>query len=463
MNTTRRPNMLTGKTSRRAFLRGTTFAASAAWVAPFVVPARVLGADGTVAPSNRINMGFIGTGRQVFHANLPWHLQSEEVQVVAVCDVDSWRMEKAKAKVDEAYAAKAPSGAYKGCAAHHDFRELLARKDVDAVMISTPDHWHAYMAIEAAKAGKDTALEKPISLSVTEGRAIADAVKKHGRVFRTDTEVRAEERFLKLCQVVRNGRIGQVKRVLAGVPKDPPPLTQNPAPMPVPPELNYEMWQGAAPARPYTEQRVHYPKAGLDYSGKGPGWMHIRDYSLGVILNWGTHILDITQWALNTERSGPVEIEGRGEFPKDNLRDVLQQFEVRYRYESGIEVIYTNAGRPFVRVEGSEGWIENTWFQPDGFIASNDELLRWNPGPNDVKFPLITEKQDFVNCIKSRKETMIPAEIGHRTATMCQIGHISIETGSKLLWNPETERFVGNDEANKLLTRAHRAPWKVEG
>lgn len=184
-------------------------------------------------------------------------------------------------------------------------------------MISTPDHWHAYMALEAAKAGKDIALEKPISLSVAEGRAIVDAVNKHGRIFRTDTEVRAEERFLKLCEVVRNGRIGRVKRVLAGVLKDPAPLAQNPVPMPVPRELNYELWQGPAPARPYTEQRVHYHKAGLDYaSKKGPGWMQIRDYSLGVILNWGSHILDIAQWALNTERTGPVGVEVRASFPR---------------------------------------------------------------------------------------------------------------------------------------------------
>ncbi len=461
MNATNRIAKPRGTLTRRAFLHRASVAAGAALAAPLIVPARVLGADGAVAPGNRINLGFIGTGRQVFYANLPWHLASEETQVVAVCDVDSWRMEKASAKVEEAYAAKSPSGTWKGCAMHQDFRELLARKDVDAVMISTPDHWHAYIAIEAAKAGKDIALEKPISLSVAEGRAIAEAVKKHGRIFRTDTEVRAEQRFQKLCQVVRNGRIGQVKRVLAGVPKDPMPLAQNPAPMPVPPELNYELWQGPAPARPYTEQRVHYPKVGLDYSGKGPGWMHIRDYSLGVILNWGTHILDIVQWTLNTERTGPVEIEGQGEFPKDNLWNVLQSFEVRYRYASGIEVIYTNAGRPFVRVEGTEGWIENTWFKPDGFIASDEALLQWKPGPNDVAFPLITEKQDFVNSIKNRKETMIPAEIGHRTASMCQLGHIAIQTSARLKWNPETERFAGNDEANKLLTREHRAPWTI--
>ncbi len=463
MYTTKHVNRADHAITRRAFLKHTTAAASAALVAPLIVPGRVFGVDGTVAPSNRINMGFIGTGRQVFFANLPWHLVSEETQVVAVCDVDSWRMEKAKARVEEAYAVKSPSGTYRGCATFHDFRELLARKDIDAVMISTPDHWHAYMAVEAAKAGKDIALEKPISLSVAEGRAIANAVKRHGRIFRTDTEVRAESRFLRLCQVVRNGRIGQVTRVLAGVPKGPPPLEQNPASMPVPPELDYAMWLGSAPDKPYTEQRVHPAKAGLDYSGKGPGWMNVRDYSQGMILNWGAHILDIVQWALNTERTGPVEVEGKGHFPQGNLWDVLREFEVRYRYASGIEVVYSNAEeRPFVRVEGTEGWIENTWFK-DSFITSDEKLLQWKPGPNDVAFPLITEKQDFVNCIKSRKETMIPAEIGHRTASMCQIGHIAVQTGAKLKWNPETERFAGNDEANKLLTRPQRAPWKVEG
>lgn len=446
--------------NRRAFLR-TTIAATGAASFPALLPARLLGADGAVTPNNRVNVAMIGTGRQVFYANLPWFLWSEDVQVVAVCDVDSWRMEQAKKKVEENYANKTGFGSYKGCATHRDFREVLARKDVDAVMISTPDHWHAYMAVEAAKAGKDIALEKPISLSYAEGRAIADAVKKHGRVFRTDTEVRSTQRFQRLCEIVRNGRIGQVKRVLAGVPKDPPPLAENPAPMPVPPELDYALWQGNAPERPYTEKRVHYRQAGLDYSGKGPGWMHISDYSLGVILNWGTHILDITQWALNTERTGPVEIEGQGEFPKDNLWDVAQRFEVRYRYASGIEVIYTNAGRPFVRVEGAEGWIENTWFQSDGFKASDPALLKWKPGPSELQLPCISEKEDFINCVRSRKETIIPAEVGHRTAAMCQIGFIAARLGQKLQWNPAAEKFSGNDEANKMLSRPLSAPWTI--
>ena len=180
-------NISTGKLSRRTFLQRAALATATTFGAPMIVPSSVLGADGAVAPSNRITMGFIGTGRQVFYANLPWHLASQETQVVAVCDVDAWRLEKARQKVEDTYAVKAPSGAFKGCATYADFRDLLARTDIDAVMISTPDHWHAYIAVEAAKAGKDIALEKPISLSVAEGLAIAQAVKQHGRIFSTDT------------------------------------------------------------------------------------------------------------------------------------------------------------------------------------------------------------------------------------------------------------------------------------
>jgi predicted dehydrogenase len=450
----------TGEIPRRSFLRRAAGTA-AALAAPMVVPARVLGIGDQVPPGSRIGVGMIGTGRQVFHANLPWFLGSGEVQVVAVCDVDAWRMERAKNKVEEGYAAKGSGGAYKGCLAFGDFRELLARKDIDAVMISAPDHWHAFMAVEAARAGKDIALEKPISLSVPEGRAICEAVKRHGRIFRTDTEVRSDERFLRICQAARSGRLGKILRVRASVPKDAPPLDGVPAPMPVPPELDYPMWLGSAPEKPYTEKRVHFPKGGLDYSGNRPGWMQVRDYSLGVILNWGTHILDIVQWGLDRERTGPVEVEGRGRFPPVNLWDVLQEFEVRYRYADGVEIVYANAGPASVRFEGAGGWIEHTWFDPEGLKASGKDLLEWSPGPGDTKLPLRSEKQDFIDSVKSRKETLIPAEVGHRTASLCQIGHIAVGLGRKLVWDPGTERFAGSDEANALLARPQRAPWKV--
>ena len=286
----------------------------------------MLGADGAVTPSNRINVALIGTGRQVFYANLPWFLWSEDVQVVAVCDVDSWRMEKAKKKVEESYATKTAPAPTKAARRYRDFREVLARKDVDAVMISTPDHWHAYMAIAAAKAGKDIALEKPISLSVAEGRAIADAVKKHGRVFRTDTEVRSTQRFQQLCQVVRNGRIGQVKRVLPACPKTRRRWRRIPRRCPC--RRNWTTTCGRVLRRsgPTPSSASIIRKAAwITPRQRARAGCTSATISLGMILNWGTHILDIVQWALNTERTGPVEVEGAGEFPKDNLWDVLQQ------------------------------------------------------------------------------------------------------------------------------------------
>ncbi len=446
--------------TRRAFLQ----AIVAAGVAPLAVPSNVLGREGAVAPNSRVNVALIGTGRQVFHANMPWFLWSKDVQVVAVCDADAWRMDLARQAVEANYAVSAGLDGYKGCAMHRDFREILARPDVDAVMISTPDHWHAYMAVAAAQAGKDIALEKPLSLCVREGRAIAEAVKKYGRILRTDTEVRACKPFHQLCQVVRNGLIGDVRRVFVTVPSDPPPIRELPATEPVPPELDYDLWLGPAPARLYTEQRVHYRRAGLDYvGGKGPGWFHIEDYSLGVMLNWGTHVLDITQWLLNTEHSGPTEIKGSARFPKTSFWNVAESFKIRYRYASGVEVFYSNAEAACVRVEGTKGWIEFTWFKENSFKASAPALLTWKPGPNDLALQCIDEKQDFIDCVRSRTEPLITAEKGHRTATMCQLGHIAAKLGERLTWDAAAERVVGNDRANALLTRPHRDPWLVPG
>jgi predicted dehydrogenase len=191
--------------------------------------------------------------------------------------------------------------------------------------------------------------------------------------------------------------------------------------------------------------------------------MQIRDYSLGVMLNWGTHILDIVQWALNVERGGPVEVEGSGVFPKDNLWDIAQEFKVRYRYANGVEVFYSNGGSACVRVEGTQGWIEYTWFLDNSFKASSEALLKWKPGPDDLALPCVGEKEDFVSCVRSREEPIISAEIGHRSASVCQIGHIAVELGQTLRWDAVSERFLGNDRANALLTRTHRAPWLVPG
>src|SRR6185369_5876862 len=281
--------------SRRAFLHRTAVAAGAAVAAPMIVPSSVLGLDGAVAPSNRIAIGFIGTGRQCVYANIPLFLKEPDAQAVAVCDVDSWRMRSAKEQIEKFYAGGKRSGSFKGCAEFRDWRELLARKDIDAVMISTPDHWHMIQAIAALKAGKDVACEKPLTRNVAEGRLLVETVTKTGRMFRTDSEFRSNRVMHQAAQLVRNGKIGKLQRIITETPKDSAlPL---PAEMPVPAELDYEMWLGPAPRKPYTEKRVHPLK-----EAKGrPGWISIRDYADGMLANWGAHLNDIAMWGNNTE------------------------------------------------------------------------------------------------------------------------------------------------------------------
>ena len=269
---------------------------------PLILPGRVLGANGTVSPSNRITIGVIGTGRQSAYANIPGFLREADVQIVAVCDVDSWRLAKARKQVEDFYAKQKESGSFKGCATFRDWRELIARQDIDAVMIATPDHWHVLMALAALKAGKDVACEKPLTRNIAEGRLLADTVKKLGRVFRTDSEFRCNRACHQAVTLVRNGKIGKLQRIVTATPKD---NTIGPQPeMPVPPELDYEMWLGPAPQKPYTEKRVH-PRN----ENKGrPGWLMIRDYADGMLANWGAHLNDIAMWANDTEHTGPVEI-----------------------------------------------------------------------------------------------------------------------------------------------------------
>jgi len=422
-----------------------------------VFPVGVLKASERVAPSERIAIGMIGMGRQAYHANLLPFLASPETQVVAVCDVDAWRVEQGRKRVEEYYAAKVPGGSYRGCQVTADYREVLARGDVDAVMISTPDHWHAAMAIEAARAGKDVALEKPISLSVTQGRAISDAMARYNRVFRTDTEVRFSGDFRKLCECVRNGRIGRVRRVIAEVPKEADPVPAQPA-MPVPEELDYARWLGSAPPAPYTEKRVHTRQ---NLSAR-PGWMIIQDYCDGIIGNWGTHLLDIVQWGHNSELTGPVAVEGHGEFhPSGGLSDVLGSFAVSYEYADGVRLEYRMTGRPAVRFEGDDGWIEAVWNR--GVSAGPQAILDEPFGPNDLRLPLLNEKVDFIRSVRRRTPTLIPAEVGHRTNTMCHLGLIAIRLGQKLAWDPQCERFIDNEAANRHLGRRDSDPIKSAG
>ena len=437
--------------NRRTFLRNSaTAVAGAALLGPTLVPASVFGAD---APSNRITVGMIGMGRQAFYSNVKSFLGASDVQVVAVCDVDTWRLGNARKAVEAHYAQAQNAGTFQGCSPYKDFRELLARADIDAVMISTPDHWHVPMAIMAAKAGKDISCEKPLTLSIAEGRVLSDTVKRYNRVFRTDSEFRSHACFQRACELVLSGRIGQVHTIRTGVPAGDIAGAPQPA-MPVPEELDYALWQGPAPLAPYTEQRVHPP-----HSYDRPGWMRVRDYCEGMVTNWGAHLNDIAQWGNGTERTGPVEVEGRGEYPRDGLWNVLLSFEIQYRYAHGVKLIYS-ISHPHVRFEGSEGWIQAD-YNTRSLQAEPESILKTPLGPNDVHLPLKDEKRDFIDAVKTRGQTLADAEVGHRTTSLCQLGHIAIQVGRKLQWDPQAERFANDDAANRLLTRPLRSPWHL--
>jgi predicted dehydrogenase len=441
--------------TRRTFLHRTALATGPAFVGPLIVPSRVLGLGGEVSPNNRITLGFIGTGRQATYANIPGFLREPDAQAVAVCDVDSWRMENARQLIETHYAKEKTSGAYKGRATFHDFRELLARKDIDAVMISTPDHWHVPMAIAAVKAGKDVACEKPLTRSIAEGRKLADLVAKEKKVFRTDSEFRSNKTCHRAVELVRNGRIGRLQRIITGTPKDP---TLGPQPdMPVPPELDYDLWLGPAPLAPYTEKRVH-----PCHDAKGrPGWMCVRDYADGMMANWGAHLNDIAMWANNTDRTGPVEIEGTGKYPPaGDFWNVIQEFEVHFTFANGV-MLTCKTDKPYVRFEGAEGWIHVNY--PNDITTEPESLLSWKPGPNDLALPYKpSEKRDFLDAVKTRGQTQGDAEVGHRVTSLCHLGLAAIDLGRKLKWDPDHEQCIGDDEANRRLKpKPFRSPWQI--
>ena len=435
--------------SRRRFL-GATVRAAAAFAAPAIVPASVLGPR---APGNRINVGMIGLGRQARRPNLPQLLALPDVQVVAACDVDAWRLEEGRRAVESFYGSRAGRDGWTGCAAFRDFRDLLARPEVDAVMISTPDHWHVPMGILAARAGKHVSVEKPLSTSIAEGRALCEAVARHRVVGRTDSEFRSLEPFRRAAALVRHGRIGRLHTIRAGAPPDSPPVPPQPT-MPVPEGLDYDLWLGPAPEAPYTERRVHAPR---DVKSR-PGWMRVSDYTNGMISNWGTHLLDIAQWANGTERTGPVEVVGTGEFSR-GLWDTITAFEVRYAYANGVRLVY-RIDRPYVRFEGTGGWVEAGY--PDALSAGPESLLREAIEPDAATLAARrSDKEDWVHAIRNGGETLEPIEVGHRTASVCQLGLIAVTLGGRLRFDPDRETFPDDNAASARLALPRRSPWGV--
>ena len=438
-----------GTLSRRNFLRASA-AAGVGLAFPAIVPSSVFGA---AAPSERITVGCIGVGRMGLD-DLKEALGFKQVQVVAVCDLDAHRAKNAQTTVESRYAGQSTDGTYTGCAVYGDFRELLARKDIDAVQIATPDHWHALPAIEAARSGKDIFLQKPLTLTIREGRVLSDTVRRFGRIFQVGSQQRSEKNFRFACELVRNGRVGKLQRVLVGFGTDPG-CSPQPA-MPVPEWLNYDMWLGPAPQAEYTEQRVH-PQQGYDR----PGWLRISDYGAGMITGWGSHHLDIAQWAMGAEYTGPIEIQGEAEFPKDGLWDVHGPFRIEYTYASGVKVICadeqkTKSGLVF---EGTDGWVYVTRGRID---AEPKSLLQETIGPGETKLYVSNNhKGNFYECVKSRAETIAPAEVGHRSCTVCLLGDIAMRLGRKLRWDPAQEQFIDDAQANRMLSRPMRAPWNL--
>ncbi|MHC4203179.1 MAG: Gfo/Idh/MocA family protein [Planctomycetota bacterium] len=439
-----------GRITRRQLLKSSAAVACAFISAPTILPARVFGAE---APSNRVTIGMIGMGRQAYYSNLKSFLVASDVQVVAVCEVDTWRLDNARKAVEEHYGKKRASGTFKGCVGFNDFRELLDRPDIDAVMISSPDHWHVPMAIAAAKAGKDICCEKPLTLSIAGGRTLSDTGSRYNRVFRTDSEFRSHACFQKACELVLNGRIGKVHTIRTGVPAGDiggPPGQE----MPVPDELDYDLWLGPAPYAPYMLNRVH-PRKSYDR----PGWMRVPDYCEGMVTNWGAHLNDIAQWGNGTDRTGPVEVEGSGKYPRDGLWNVLLSFELQYKYTDGVKLFY-NISQPYVRFEGTEGWIQAN-YNDRSLKAEPASILKSTVGPDEIHLPLKSEKRDFIDAVKTRGQTLADAEVGHRTNSLCQIGHIAIQLGRKLRWDPDAEMFINDDAANRLLSRPMRSPWRL--
>jgi predicted dehydrogenase len=419
--------------TRRQFIRAGTVALGL----PSLIPARILGAE---APSKQITVGFIGTGGHGTGWNLRAYLKQPDARVLAVCDVDSSHLRSAKEMVDQHYGNH-------DCAAFKDFRELLNRRDIDAVMISTPDHWHTLISVMAVRAGKDVQCEKP-TLTIDEGKVLIETVRRHHKVFQTSTEDRSLPMYHRMAELVRSGRIGKLQRIDVILPRQPT-VPGDPTPQRVPPELDWEMWLGPAPAAPYTKDRAHF------------NFRWIWDYSGGIICDWGTHLFDTAQWANDTERSGPIEVEGSGTFWEGGLYDTVKDYDVTYRYANGV-IMTCKPGNPSIKFTGTEGWVGNRGWRGE-VEASSPEILHSKIGSDEIH--LYTnpagEHRDFLDCVKTRKDPYFPVDVGHRVSSVCHLANIAIKLGRKLKWDPQAERFQNDDAANAMLSRPMRSPWRL--
>jgi len=427
--------------TRRSFIKKSLSAAGIAMGFPCIVPGSALGLNGAVAPSNRITTATIGLGGQGVGV-MRVFLGQPDAQVIAVCDVNAHRREDAKTLVNSHYGET-------GCAVYGDFRELLARNDLDAVQIVAPDHWHVPLALAAARAGKDMYVEKPLGLSMAANQALREAIRTHGNVFQFGTQHRSERNFRFGCELVRNGRIGRLQTIRVG--SLPSLVSENLSEEPVPDWLDYEMWLGPAPWAPFNNKRI-----------VNQYWWHNYDYSLGFVAGYGVHYVDIAQWGNNTELSGPVMIEGAGVFPKDGMRDCAIAWDVLMTYSNGVKLVYTDTSKTpeGITFEGDEGTVYVTLGRT---TSSPDSLVKTAWGPNDLRlYESNDHVKNFLECVKSRVETICPIEVAVRSDTLCHLSDIAMRRCRKLQWDPIAERFAGDEDANHYLAaRSMREPWRL--
>jgi predicted dehydrogenase len=443
---TKNNNHTCGKAiNRRQFIKKTAGTALGAMSFPYIVPSSALGNAGSVAPSNRITMACIGVGSQGTY-NMRSFLGKNEVQVLAVCDVDKLNCGRAKSRVDEEYGNN-------DCKTYGDFREVIARDDIDTLSLAMPDHWHSIPAIAGARAGKDMYGEKPLARTIREGRAISDAVNRYGVIWQTGSWQRSVGNFHRACELVRNGRIGKVHKVEVGLPtgrgSDTKPIS------PVPETLDWNFWLGPAPWRAYQV-----------FGRYGPhwDWRWIMDYSGGQLTDWAGHHVDVAHWALDLELTGPIEIEGKGKYPKDGTYNVPTEYKFICKYENGLTMIVAN-DRQLPHRMGT------TWYGEKGWIYVNrNNILEAEPGgilderigPNEIRlYESNDHHQNFIDCVKTRQQTITPVEVAHRSISIGLLGEIAMLTERKLRWDPEKEIFPDDEEANRLLSRPMRSPWHL--
>lgn len=433
-----------GRASRRRFLATALGAVAGAQI----IPASALGRGAEPAPSERITVGCIGLGNRG-PTLMRAFLSQSDARVVAVCDVNGNQREAAKQVVDRHYGDS-------GCAAYNDFRELCARPDIDAMCIASPDHWHVLHSLEAVHNGKDIYTEKALGLSLAQDKALRAACHQYGTVFQWGTQQRSSENFRFGCELVRNGRIGKLEKIVVGVPHDFP--FPNQPTQPVPDYLDYDLWLGPAPWAPYTYHRCRPWNKKESYSI----WYHISDYCLGGIGGyWGIHHLDIAQWGHGTDDTGPVEVEGTATFPEDGLANCAVSWNVEFTYADGVKMIYTDneQNKQGVVFHGTEGWV---YVRRGKIDAEPKSLLESQIGPDEIHLPESPGHQrQFLDCIKTRKATVSPIDVAVRSDTISHLTDMCTRLKRKIRWDPVKEDVVDDPEASRMLSRAMRPPWRV--